>query len=277
MVEGEMSRRRYISTEISVDKKIRRLSDSAALLYTWMVPHAEEDATITSDPEELQAIVVPNRPGWSASKVERCLDEIKEAGLVMGVNGTIYFPPTSFYKYQSNVHADRRRNEQPLQTTDNSAEQRATAQNSASPSPSPSPSKHIVASDESTVFAYWKQVMGKNGRTALDPPRKTAIQRALKVLSVDDCRRAIEGCRNTPHNMGDNERGERYNDLTLIFRDAAHWERFMERGTYRAGDKPADPRARRERIERARNEYRAGQEDAARAMCNPDEWAEVIA
>ena len=85
-----------------------------------------------------------------------------------------------------------------------------------------------VASDESTVFEYWKEVMGKSDRTRLDSPRRTAIKRALSVFSVDECKAAIDGCRNTPHNMGDNDRAERYNDLTLIFRDASHWERFID-------------------------------------------------
>ena len=48
-----MSRRRYLSTEVSLDTRINRLAleagDFAALLYTWMIPHAEDDASITAD------------------------------------------------------------------------------------------------------------------------------------------------------------------------------------------------------------------------------------
>ena len=45
-----MSRRRYISTSMSIDKRLNKLAveagDFAALLYTWMIPHAADDTTI---------------------------------------------------------------------------------------------------------------------------------------------------------------------------------------------------------------------------------------
>ena len=59
-----VSRRRWLSTKISKDKRVNALamqSDFAALLYTWMIPHASDDATITGDAEELLYIVLPGR------------------------------------------------------------------------------------------------------------------------------------------------------------------------------------------------------------------------
>jgi len=38
---------------------------------------------------------------------------------------------------------------------------------------------------------------------------------------------AVEGCSKTPHNMGRNDTGQRWDDLELICRDGAHVERFM--------------------------------------------------
>ena len=46
-----MARRRYISTAISTDTAVCKLAkkygEFAAMLYTWMIPHAEDDAKLT--------------------------------------------------------------------------------------------------------------------------------------------------------------------------------------------------------------------------------------
>jgi hypothetical protein len=138
-----MSRRRYISTAISVDKRVAKLSDSAALLWTWMIPHAEEDATITGDIEELRWTVVPSRPQMN---IESCLCEIEGQRLIVRRGATIYFDSEAFYRYQSNIHQDKRADHSARftnderETAENSGEQRETAENSASLSLSFSPS-----------------------------------------------------------------------------------------------------------------------------------------
>jgi len=38
---------------------------------------------------------------------------------------------------------------------------------------------------------------------------------------------AITGCSRTPHNMGDNERGERYDGLHVILKNADQIDRFI--------------------------------------------------
>lgn len=82
------------------------------------------------------------------------------------------------------------------------------------------------------LFAHWVFMMGKRPRaTMLGPSRRRALVQALgwgydeAVLEL-----AIEGCAATPHNMGENDRGQEYNDLTLILRDEAHIERFAGTG-----------------------------------------------
>lgn len=87
--------------------------------------------------------------------------------------------------------------------------------------------------DVETVFDHWRQVMD-SPRSILDRKRAGLIRQALKLgYTVDDLRAAINGCRMTPHNMGVNERGTRFNGLDLILRNADNIDRFM--GTARAG------------------------------------------
>lgn len=110
-----MARRRQISTGISVDKNINKLAvehgDFAAMLYTWMIPHAEEDATLTGDPEEILFSVIPGRRDKTVDDVVEALSAMSDLGLIEWdrLNNLVGFPIDSFYKYQSNVKADRRR------------------------------------------------------------------------------------------------------------------------------------------------------------------------
>lgn len=77
------------------------------------------------------------------------------------------------------------------------------------------------------VFEHWRKVMAKNARTAFDDKRRKAVERRLADgYTAEDLCRAIEGCSFTPHNMGENDRKERFDDLELICRDAAHVDRF---------------------------------------------------
>lgn len=106
------------------------------------------------------------------------------------------------------------------------------------------------------VFEHWRKVMRKGPRTAFDARRRRAVEaRLADGYDIDDLRRAIEGCSMTPHNMGQNDRAERYDDLELICRDAAHVERFKTRaevaGPPRDGRPDADVLAELQGLARA--------------------------
>ncbi len=88
--------------------------------------------------------------------------------------------------------------------------------------PSPDP-----AADVERVFTTWREVMGR-GRARLDDKRRRLIRRALALgYGVEDLELAVRGCAATPHNMGVNDQGTRYDDLGLILRDGDHIDRFM--------------------------------------------------
>ena len=191
-----MSRRRYITTLISVDKRVRQLSDPAALLYTWMIPHAEEDATITADAEELAATVMPNRKNWDTTKIDRACREISALDLLVEHQGRYFFPPVPFYRIQSNIHVAKRRTWHPehnsLQNTQNSGEQRETAENSASPSPSPSPSPSKHLSDKSDAFdAFWNTYPRKVGKGKARDAHHSALKKADAAAILSGLKRQL--------------------------------------------------------------------------------------
>lgn len=77
------------------------------------------------------------------------------------------------------------------------------------------------------VFAHWQQVMG-HPTAKFGPERERPVLARLKDgYAVADLKRAIEGCSKTPHNMGQNDRGQKYDDLELICRTGSNVERFM--------------------------------------------------
>lgn len=76
------------------------------------------------------------------------------------------------------------------------------------------------------LFEYWQTVMNHQ-RAVLDVKRQRTIAKALKIYSFEDLKKAIDGCKNTPYNMGKNDRQQLYDDIGLILRDAEHIERFI--------------------------------------------------
>lgn len=143
-----MSRRRYISTEISIDKYVNQMGvkygDAPVLLYTWMIPHAQDDATMNGDPYELLGMVWPQRRDKTEDDVVRALEQMEEFNLIVWdrTARVVYFPVHSFYKYQTYIKKENRR------TAENAEERRTSAENAVSLSLSLSPSlSHSLSRD----------------------------------------------------------------------------------------------------------------------------------
>ena len=78
------------------------------------------------------------------------------------------------------------------------------------------------------IFDYWANVMGKTNSTRLTDKRKSKIKQRLKNYTVDDIKKAIDGCAKSAHHMGGNDQGTVYDDLTLICRSDDDLERFRD-------------------------------------------------
>lgn len=119
----------------------------------------------------------------------------------------------------------------------------------------------------SRLFSHWQTIHDCH-RSRLDQKRQKALQDRLKDgYTEEDIRDAIEGCALSDWHMGQNERRQKYNDLTLICRDASHLDRFIEikeqakREAKRAEEKfvaRADPEVAREAVIQLRNRMRVG-------------------
>ncbi len=94
------------------------------------------------------------------------------------------------------------------------------------------PLKEPMSSKPDTVveiFNYWKEVFAKKANTTLSTKRKAKIKQRLQDgYSIEEIKQAIFNCSNTPHNMGLNDRNQKFDDIELICRSAEHLERFRD-------------------------------------------------
>ena len=79
------------------------------------------------------------------------------------------------------------------------------------------------------IFDYWVMVMKKNASCKLTPERKKFIDARLKQgYELDYILKAIDGCSKSSYHMGQNDKGTKYNCLSLICRDGDKLEQFAE-------------------------------------------------
>lgn len=102
---------------------------------------------------------------------------------------------------------------------------------SDSVSDSEKPKSPSAPDDAREIFEYWRQVMGKPASTKLTDGRMTKIRARLKSYSVEEVKKAIDGCAGSEHHMGKNRKsnpeGKIYDDLTLICRSDEKLEMFI--------------------------------------------------
>lgn len=77
------------------------------------------------------------------------------------------------------------------------------------------------------VFSHWQETLD-HPRAKLDDKRKRKIAAALKTFSLEDLCLAIDGCAASDFHMGKNDSQTKYDDISLILRDASHIEKFMD-------------------------------------------------
>lgn len=101
-------------------------------------------------------------------------------------------------------------------------------ENQPETTPKKKPSKTQIQVDE--IFLHWCRVMDKSpNKTKLTKEREKAIRARLKDgYSVDEIKRAIEGCRADSWSMGSNDRHKPFNDIELICRTGKKLEGFRD-------------------------------------------------
>lgn len=76
-------------------------------------------------------------------------------------------------------------------------------------------------SDVDVVFNHWREVHN-HPRAQLDAKRHTLIQERLRQYPEADLCTSITGYLNSPHHMGQNKQGTKYDDIENFLRDSKH-------------------------------------------------------
>ena len=96
-----MIQKRLISKTISLSKKISKISDFAALLFTWLIPHCDDYGHMDRSAEMVKAIVMPLRE-CSVDSIEAALKEMENNELIVRymVDETPYLEIVKWYDFQ---------------------------------------------------------------------------------------------------------------------------------------------------------------------------------
>ncbi|MDD5110898.1 MAG: hypothetical protein PHI63_06860 [Patescibacteria group bacterium] len=102
-----MANRRMISKSISTSTKLSGVSDFAALLFTWLQPHCDDNGNMDANPIVVRGLVVPMRK-QTVEEVEAAMTELEEVKLITrySIDGTKYLHVEKFEKHQT-LRGDR--------------------------------------------------------------------------------------------------------------------------------------------------------------------------
>jgi hypothetical protein len=76
-----MAKRRMIWTKISTSVQVNEMSEFAQLLFTWMIPHADDYGVMKAHPKFLKAQVMP-LSSRNFTEFQGAVDEMEKAGLI---------------------------------------------------------------------------------------------------------------------------------------------------------------------------------------------------
>jgi hypothetical protein len=173
-----MARKRFVTSEISVDRKIAKLAEKnpvAAALWPWFITAFDDWGRMNADPIEVKLTIFPAFP-YTSDEVEEFIKLYHEFEIAYfyEVDGKPYLAvnPETWLKYQTYIRKDKLEKQKSKipepknapwlaknDTVDdlatiNVAKQQSATINVLSPSPSPSPSKEIYICAPDGARAY---------------------------------------------------------------------------------------------------------------------------
>lgn len=79
-----MTQRRMLNKSISQSMQVDQLNTDAQLLFTWMIPHADDEGRLNGNPQWIKGMVVPLKSGryWSLKCIENYLLDMEASGLI---------------------------------------------------------------------------------------------------------------------------------------------------------------------------------------------------
>jgi len=109
-----LANRRMISKSISVSDNVNELSDFAALLFTWMIPHTDDYGIIAGTAGKIKALIIPRRK-QTEKHVESAMKELQKYKLIWRYiyKNNEYLQFCKFDEHQEGLHK-RTKSKNPL-------------------------------------------------------------------------------------------------------------------------------------------------------------------
>jgi len=201
------------------DSNLRRcsLETRGFWLEVLCVMHEADDCQIEGSYEELGWLI-----GCSPEVVARCVLELKRTGtadVTLG-NGNVTLVSRRLKRDVSvreqtrlRVQKSRSNADVTVQSKSNKKEERKEEK------------KEDVCAVE--IFKVWAEVLD-HPKAVCDAKRIKYITSRLKEgFSVEDLKQVPYGVKNSPHHLGQNPTGTKYDGIETIYRDAAQVEKFV--------------------------------------------------
>ena len=105
-----MAKGRMLLKTISTSQKLANLpSDSARLLWTWLLPHLDREGRFQAEPPIVKGHAVPRLKHHTEKTVFAHLQQLADVGLILlyEVNGDRYLQYNQFDENQAGFHKDR--------------------------------------------------------------------------------------------------------------------------------------------------------------------------
>jgi len=98
-----------LAKSISTSRKLNKVGDSSALLYTWMLSHLDDFGNFDGAVDVIRGSIVPMR-NWKLDKVQKIMDELLAIGawVLYEVDGEPYIHCEKFNDFQT-FKGDRER------------------------------------------------------------------------------------------------------------------------------------------------------------------------
>lgn len=208
-------------------------------IYLRLLIHQFSNGAIPKDVKELCAIAGCDVGQWNLAWKKLCKKfEPTEDGFGYENPRMKQIRVEALSSYERRVeaarksHESRSQNKQELQCNSNA---NSNALASASGSGSSSSSKLVTEVFDHYRAHHPKSRLGKTGRQKI-------TARMNEGFSVSDLKLAIDGCHQSKFHCGENDRGQKYQSLELIFRNDAKTNEFIEMASSQNGSASCQPR-----------------------------------
>lgn len=221
---------------------------SVAGIYIRLLIHQFSHGFIPKETEELLQIsncsIQEWNEAWKKLSKKFQLNEAGNGYINLRMESTKTESESSYQRRAAAAdksHESRRRNKDKLQSNNNA---NCNANASASGSGSSSGSLNSYSSKVAKVFDYYR-THHPQARLGADIRKKIGA-RLKEGFTVDECKKAIDGCHLSDYHSGKNESGTKYQSCELIFRNSAKTNQFIEMVKSRNTESAYQPRSQRE-------------------------------